>query len=378
MNVKPVRTAVVGAGAISDIYIINMKERFSILEVVAVCANHMESAKKKAEKYGLKACTYEEILEDDSIEMIVNLTPACVHYDIIKRALLAGKHVYTEKVMTDDPKTAAELVALAEEKQLYLGSAPDTFLGSAIQTARKAIDDGLIGEVTSCAAAANRDNNVLLSMFSFLRMPGGGICMDYGVYYMTTLVSLLGPVKKTAAMVRAPYPTHVNIWPKSPEYGQVMDTPNESQVTAILEFESGITGTFHVNADSVLKDLAYIAIYGTKGVLYLPDPNQFGEKVRLVRNMPSWDDEIVVEELLTMHGFSDNSRGIGPAEMAWAIRQGRANRASKEQAYHVLEVLDAILKSGETGTFQEIASRCERPEPLPVPFETEEDSLYRM
>lgn len=377
MNVKPLKTAVVGAGAISDIYIQNMMERFSILEVTAICAGHLESAQKKAKKYGLKACTYEEILADDSIEMIVNLTPACAHYDIIKKALLAGKHVYTEKVMTDDPKTAAELVQLASEKNLYLGSAPDTFLGAALQTARKAIDEGLIGEVTSCAAAANRDNNVLLSMFSFLRMPGGGICMDYGVYYLTALVSLLGPVKRTAAMVRAPFQTHVNIWPESPEYGKVMDTPNESQVSAILEFESGITGTFHMNADSVLKDQAYIAIYGTKGILYLPDPNQFGDKVRYVKNVKSWDDEIVVEELPMLHGYADNSRGIGPAEMAWAIRQERKNRAGKEQAYHVLEVLAAILKSSETGTFQNIASGCERPQPLNVPEGNEEESLYR-
>lgn len=376
MNMKPIHVGVVGAGAISDIYLKNMTSRFSVLKVDAICANHLESAQKQAEKYGLQACTYEEMLANEEIDMIVNLTPACAHYDIIKRALLAGKHVYTEKTMTDDRQTAKELLALAEEKNLYLGSAPDTFLGSALQTARKAIDDGLIGDVTSFAVAANRDNNYLLSLFSFLRMQGGGICLDYCVYYMTALVSMLGPVGRVAAMVKAPYPTHVNIVPGTPEYGQVMDTPNESQVYALVQLKNGISGTFHVNADSVLADQAFFAIYGTKGILYLPDPNQFGNPVRLLKNNSCFEEEPEMVELPNTFGFSENSRGIGPAEMAWAILEGRENRANKELAYHVLDVLSGILRSGESGQFTNIASSCERPQLLKPLGACEEDSLH--
>ena len=146
---KKMRVGVVGCGAISDIYLTNMINRFENLEVVSCCAGHIENAKKKAEQYGIRGCTYEEMLEDDSIEMIVVLTPAPTHEGLIRQALEAGKHVYTEKTMTIAPETAAELIRLAEEKHLYLGSAPDTFLGAALQTARKAIDDGLIGEVLS-------------------------------------------------------------------------------------------------------------------------------------------------------------------------------------------------------------------------------------
>lgn len=349
--------------------------KFSVLQVDAICANHLENAKKQAEKYGIKACTYEEILADDTIEMIVNLTPACAHYEIIKKALLAGKHVYTEKTMTDSMEKAEELLKLAEEKKRYLGSAPDTFLGAALQTARKAIDDGLIGEVTSCAAAANRDNNYLLSKFSFLRMPGGGVCYDYAVYYLTALISLLGPVSRTAAMVRAPYQKHINIIPEHPDYGKEMDTLNESQVSAILQFESGITGTFHLNADSVMEDQAFMAVYGTKGILYLTDPNQFGNRVRLLENNHSFEEKAKMRELPNVYGYAENSRGIGSAEMAYAIRGGRKNRANKEFAYHVLDVLSAIMRSGETGTFQEIASSCVRPMPLGKPGTSEEESL---
>ena len=158
--------------------------------------------KRQAEQYGIKGCTYEEILADPSIEMVVILTPAPTHEGLIRQALEAGKHVYTEKTMTLAPETAAKLIELAEEKHLYLGSAPDTFLGSALQTARKAIDDGLIGEVTSFEACANRDLDLLASIFRFLRMPGGGICYDFGVYYLTAIVSLFGPVDRVVSSVR--------------------------------------------------------------------------------------------------------------------------------------------------------------------------------
>lgn len=375
MEYRTMHVAVVGAGIISDIYLSNMINNFSILQVDAICANHLESAKRQAKKYGIRACTYEEILADDTIEMVVNLTPACVHYEIIKKALLAGKHVYTEKTMTDSLEKAKELTALAEERHLYLGAAPDTFLGAALQTARKAIDEGLIGEITSCAAAANRDNNYLLSKFSFLRMPGGGACYDYAVYYMTALVSLLGPVARTAAIVRAPYQKHVNIISEDPDYGKEMDTPNESQVSAILQFKSGITGTFHLNSDSVLEDQAFMAIYGSKGILYLTDPNQFGNTVHLLENNHSFEEKANMRDLPNVFGYEENSRGIGPAEMAYAIREGRKNRANKELACHVLEVLTAIMKSSETGTFQEIASDCERPAPLKEAKGNAEESL---
>ena len=72
---KKMKVAVVGCGAISDIYLTNMIERFDNLEVVACCAAHFEHAQKKAQKYGIKACTYEEILSDNAIEMVVILTP---------------------------------------------------------------------------------------------------------------------------------------------------------------------------------------------------------------------------------------------------------------------------------------------------------------
>lgn len=362
---KKMRVGVVGCGAISDIYLTNMIHNFENLEVAACCADHLEHAKKKAEQYGIKGCTYEEILADPSIEMVVILTPAPTHEGLIRQALEAGKHVYTEKTMTLAPETAAKLIELAEEKHLYLGSAPDTFLGSALQTARKAIDDGLIGEVTSFEACANRDLDLLASIFRFLRMPGGGICYDFGVYYLTAIVSLFGPVDRVVSSVRNLAAKRVNIIPGSPEYGQEFDYTNESQVFTILEMKNGVTGTFCVNGDSVINDQAVFTIYGKKGILKLVDPNNFGGDVVYIPGVKDWTQQTVPEVLHYGFDYSENSRGLGPSEMAEAIAEGRPNRASAKMAYHVLDTIDQIMKSAETGAFEKVPSTCERPEAMP-------------
>ena len=345
---KKMRVGVVGCGAISDIYLTNMIHNFENLEVAACCAGHLEHAKKKAEQYGIKGCTYEEILADPSIEMVVILTPAPTHEGLIRQALEAGKHVYTEKTMTLAPETAAKLIELAEEKHLYLGSAPDTFLGSALQT-----------------ACANRDLDLLASIFRFLRMPGGGICYDFGVYYLTAIVSLFGPVDRVVSSVRNLAPKRVNVVPDSPEYGQEFDYSNESQAFTILEMKNGVTGTFCVNGDSTINDQAVFTIYGKKGILKLVDPNNFGGDIVYIPGVKDWTQQAVPEVLDYGFAYSENSRGLGPSEMAEAIAEGRPNRANAKMAYHVLDTIDQIMKSAETGAFEKVPSTCERPEVMP-------------
>lgn len=362
MTDKSVSVAVVGAGAISDTYLRHMIASSS-LQIDSICSAHMESAREKAMQYGLRARTYKEILNDASVDMVVNLTPTHVHYEIIKQALLAGKHVYTEKTLTDHLSMAKELLQIAEEKHLHLGAAPDTFLSAPFQTARKLIEGGMIGEVNSFVVAANRDNCVLLSRFSFLRMPGGDIAHDYGVYYLTALVYLLGPVKCIAAITRTPYPTHINILSESPDFGKTMDTPNESQISAILQLANGITGTFHLNADSNWIDQAHFAIYGTKGILYLPDPCQLCGELQFVPNSRH-KETLKTETVALTCGILGQTRGVGPIGLAQAIRGHSPNRTSKEMAYHVQEVLSAMLRCGEKGGLYNINSRFEQPAPL--------------
>ena len=360
---KKIKTGVIGAGAISDIYLTNLRNTFDCFDLVCVAANHIESAQKKAEESGIRACTVDDMLKDESIELVIILTPVGSHEEITRKALLAGKHVYTEKTITDSFPSARELCALAEEKGLLLGSAPDTFLGSSLQSARRAIDEGILGDITGFTATINRNNDFLLSAFPIGRAPGAGICMDFGVYYITALVSLLGPVSETAAFVRAPYPKHRNILPDSPEYGQWFDSPNESEVSAILRLQSGVTGTIHLNGDSNRIEQANFVILGTAGMLYLTDPNLFGGTVRFFPNRMDVDAPNPPEMLRPGNLYSGNERGLGASEMAEALLSGRTDfRTSKELGLHVLEVLQGMLKSGEDRSFRTMTTGCGIPE----------------
>ena len=365
---KTYNVGIVGAGAISGIYLENMINRFGNINPIAISSAHLKSAAEKAEKFGLEACTPDEMFARDDIDIIVNLTPVSEHYGIVKKALLAGKNVYTEKTIAETVEQAKELCAIAEEKGLYLGSAPDTFLGSSWQGARKVLDDGEIGDVNSFSISINRNNDFLTGIFPFLRLPGAGALRDYEVYYVTALVSLLGPVSRVGAFVRSPYTERLNNVPETKNYGETICTPNESVVTAILELESGVTGTIHHNQESLKPDRADFAVYGRKGILMLGNPNYFGGTARILQ-----DPEIIrrgveqdptVKAVAPGNEFSENSRGLGVAEMAAAISAGQKNRASKELALHVLDILESIELSGKTGEMADVRSSCERPAPF--------------
>ena len=358
---KPVKTAVIGCGAISDIYLTNMINKFASLEVLACCASHRENAEKKAAQYGIRPASTDEILADPEVELVVVLTPAPSHYELVKKALLSGKHVYTEKPIATELWQAKELIALAAEKGLLLGAAPETFLGSAIQTGRKALEDGLIGDVTSFHVAANRDLTVLASLFKFLRQPGGGICYDYGVYYLTALVSLLGPMAEVYAKVGNHAKIRPNVVPISPEYRQDFVYDNEAQVNAVLTAKSGVTGTFSLNGDSAMQDQAYFTIQGTKGILELTDANQFGGEVRYLPNNPR---EAVWQTLEPVSALSDNCRGLGAADMARCIREGGRPLVSAEMPCHVLDIVEKIIGSGKSGRVSFMETVCDRPAPF--------------
>ena len=173
-QIPAVKTAIVGCGAISDIFFKNFTERFEILNLVSCCSRGRASAEKKANQYGIQASTLEEILADPEIELIVNLTPPGEHYETIKRAFEAGKHVWTEKTITTDFELTKELVSLAQEKNLLFGSEPDHFLGSAWQCAREYLDGGIIGDVTSAVVSVSQNYGVTADRIRFATEPGGG------------------------------------------------------------------------------------------------------------------------------------------------------------------------------------------------------------
>ena len=360
---KRIKTAVIGSGRISTEYLRNMITVFGNLEVVACSSANMENARKRAAEFGIEARTNEEIFADPEIGLVVILVPAPAHAGLIKQALLAGKHVYTEKTMTVELSDARELVALAKEKGLYLGAAPDTFLGAAWQTTRKALDEGLIGEPVSFSMNVNRNLDFMASLFEFLRLPGGGFAYDYGVYYLTALVSLLGPVESLYSIVKNKAETRINCAPQSPDFGKPYRYENESQIYALMNLRSGVTGTVSLNGDSALQDLALFYIYGSKGVLKLTCANDFGGEVTLIPS--SFDPEEAKPVVLpNTSPICDGNRGIGPAEMADAILHGRPHRASGEMALHVLDIIDTLMRSGERNQPLTLSTACPRPQAL--------------
>nr|WP_297303076.1 Gfo/Idh/MocA family oxidoreductase [uncultured Lachnoclostridium sp.] len=215
-GIKKVKTAVIGCGAISRIYFENMTNGFEILEVAGCCDLNRQLAGDTAAAYDIPVLTMEEILGDPGIGIVVNLTNPAAHYDVIRNLLEHGKHVYTEKVLAASFGQAKELVSLADEKGKLLCSAPDTFLGAAVQTARYLVESGVIGTVTSCVAVLQRDARLLAEKFPYTSRPGGGIGIDVGIYYTTAMVNILGEVKEVCGMsgVCMPEQSHyfVNKW----------------------------------------------------------------------------------------------------------------------------------------------------------------------
>ena len=377
-QVKPVPIGIIGAGMISRTYLDSLIAKFDIIKVEAIADRSGERAGELAKEYGIRAVTVDQILEDETIEIIVNLTPPGAHGEVIEKILNSGKHAYTEKCFALTTDIAAKLCRLADEKGLYLGCAPDTFFSGWAQSARRLIDSGVLGTITSFAMVGNRDNERLLSAMDYMNRPGGGIILDYSVYYLTNLINMLGPVRRVSANIKAPYPTHVNQFELSPHFGETFDSPNESQFYSVLELENGITGTVSINADSVFFDQTYYAVYGNKGIMYLGCPDWFAGQVYIYDNTYDFAQAETPKRFLQENpfGFNKDSRGVGVADMAWAIREGRGARASKERAFHVMDIQECMVKSHENnGVFITVNSTCERAQPLTVPIGKDESSL---
>ncbi|MEI7846639.1 MAG: Gfo/Idh/MocA family oxidoreductase [Chloroflexota bacterium] len=363
MMIKPVKTAIVGCGMISDAYLSTMINKFKILEVVGCCDLDAAKAQEKSQKYGIKVLSLEEILADASIEIVVNLTTPVVHYLVIKQLLEAGKHVYTEKVLSVELEHAAELVKIADQKNLYLGAAPDTFLGAAVQTARYAVESGMLGEITSCYCAFTRDGDILNRAFPFTAKPGGGIGFDVGIYSITALLSILGPVKEVSGVVQTRKPARPDY--SLERFGESFQVQCENLMAGILQFECGTVGNilFDSNSIFILPEKPSLVLFGSLGIMYMADPNRFGGEVKVILKGNS--EPVILQQ---SHAFSDESRGLGVADMAWSLRMGRKNRASKEMAYHALEVLHGLVRSSQAKSNQVIQSSFEKTPPIPRGF----------
>ncbi len=358
---KRVKVGVVGCGNISDIYLSNCTGVFDILEVAAVSDLMEERARKKAEKYGIKkACTTEEIMADPEIEIVLNLTTPGVHYDVCMQALKAGKNVHVEKPLAVEREDGKRMLETAQKEGLLLGAAPDTFMGAGIQTCRKLIDDGWIGRpVAATAFMMCHGHESWHPDPEFYYKKGGGPMFDMGPYYLTALVNLAGPVKSVSGSTVITFPQR-EITSK-PKYGNIIDVDVPTHAAGLINFENGAVGTIITSFDVWGARLPFIEIYGTKGSISVPDPNMFDGPVYFLRQgQKEW------KEVPLSHGYNENSRGIGVADMAYALRTGRKNRASGELAYHVLDIMHGIHEASDSKRLCEIKSTCNLPDPLPT------------
>ena len=144
---KELGVGIIGCGNISTTYF-KLAPLFKGLNVLACADINMDAARLRAEEYKVKAQTIDELLANDELDVIVNLTIPDAHFSVSKRILEAGKHVYSEKPLVLTLEQGEELRRIAKEKGLAVGCAPDTFLGGAHQLARKFIDDGGVGRIT--------------------------------------------------------------------------------------------------------------------------------------------------------------------------------------------------------------------------------------
>jgi predicted dehydrogenase len=357
---EPVRVGIVGCGTISGIYLKN-SALFKSFDVVA-CADMVPArAAARAEEFGVpKACSVDDLLADPAVELVLNLTVPAAHAEVALRAVEAGKSVYGEKPLTVSRDDGQRLLALAAERGVRVGCAPDTFLGGGIQTCCKLIDDGWIGQpVAASAFFTSHGPEGWHPDPDFYFQPGAGPLFDMGPYYLTALVALLGPVHRVSGMARVSFPERVIT--SQAKYGQRIQVNTPTHVTGSVEFASGALGTILTSFDVWNSTLPRIEIYGSLGSLLVPDPNTFRGPVRYRRaGADDWSDVPLT------HGYTENSRGVGVADMAAALRSGRPHRASGALAYHVLDCMHAFLDTARTSRHVRMRSTCPRPAPLPL------------
>jgi predicted dehydrogenase len=358
------RAGVVGCGKISEVYLKNLKAS-SDVEVIACSDVLVERAQQRAAEFGVpRACTNAELLADPDVELVVNLTVPTAHAEVTLAAVEAGKHVASEKPLATNLGDARRIRDEATGRGVVVSCAPDTFLGPGFQTSLALLTDGRVGEPVAAAAfRIHRGPENWHPNPAFFFGPGAGPLLDIGVYYVTQLVCLLGPVRRVGGMGSILYP---EVRPtKGPLVGETIKVTTPTFVAGLLEFASGVRAVLVTSFGIPAYELPHMHVYCSGGTLAVPDPNTFDGPV-LVRGNDE-DAEWREQPLLfpTTKVRSD-SRGIGVIEAVRAIREEREPRASLPLSYHVTEVMLAILESNDSGEHINIESTCERPAPLPV------------
>jgi predicted dehydrogenase len=364
------RVGLIGCGNISDVYLVNSRLFRDFL--VTACADLVPAAaKRQSEKYAIPARDIKALLASDDVDIVLNLTIPEAHAEVSLAALEAGKHVYSEKPLATNVADGRAIVALAKARGLRVGAAPDTVLGPGVQEARALIDAGKIGKpLTGLAAVLSHGMEHWHPNPGFFFRLGAGPVFDMGPYYLTALVQLLGPIASAQASGQIGFAERVVTTPGSPMLGQSIKVETLTSVQALLEFASGAQVTFLASWDVWKHSLPPIELHGREASLLLPDPNWFGGDINVAEGAgKSW----TVDTSASAFGGANwppaeprhaNYRGLGLADMARGIVDGRPHRADGEVALHVLAAMVGILEAATEGRRVTIAESRERPAPL--------------
>lgn len=353
------RIGVIGLGVISRVYLETLASAPDA-EITAVA--DLDAARAEAVAATLpsaRALSVADLLASDEVDVVLNLTIPAAHAEIALAAIAAGKDVYGEKPLAASLADAHAIVEAARAAGVRLGCAPDTVLGTGIQTARSFIDAGEIGRpLAATAVMASPGHEGWHPNPDFYYQPGGGPLLDMGPYYVTALVQLLGPVNwviGAASRLR-----DERVIAKGPRAGEVVPVAVDSHVTGILQHASGALSTITTSFDSVASTAPPIEVHGEAASLIVPDPNNFDGEVS-VRRLGSGDWGTVPARA----GIAGAARGTGLLDMVRAT-DGAAPRASGDMALHVLEVMTGLLESSSTGSRVEIRTSPERPPLVPL------------
>ncbi len=351
------KVGIIGCGNISPAYFSGGK-RASNLDVVACADLNHDAAKARAEEFGCTALSVEQLLTEEDIGLVVNLTIPVAHVEVGLQILEAGKHAYSEKPFAVDLADGRKLLKYAGERNLRLGCAPDTFLGGGVQTARKVLDDNWIGDVIAGSAIwGSPGHEGWHPSPAFYYDIGGGPMLDMGPYYVTALVNLLGPVESVAGYSSRLRDTRIATSEKA--RGLEIDVRVDTHVTGVIKFECGALVSVIMSFDTHKPRPPQLELHGTGGSLAVPDPNGTGGPVRVFR--PGAEDYSEVPL-----AYPKNARMFGVVDMVAGIENDRPHRASGDLAFHVLEVMLAFETSGREGRHIEIASSVARPDGLPM------------
>ena len=360
-----VGVGLIGAGVISSQYLDNLTT-FPDLEVRFIADIDLARAEAQAKKYGIPGFgTVEELLKDDAIEIVVNLTIPKAHVEVALQVLAAGKHVWSEKPFALDRESGTRLLDAAHAAGLRVATAPDTFLGAGLQSARRLVESGRIGQaLTALTLMQSPGPESWHPNPDFLFQEGAGPLFDVGPYYLTALVQLFGPMSRVTAVASKAKATRTI--GSGPRAGETFEVTVPTHVSALYEFESGQTAQSVFSFDSKLKRTQF-EVAGVDGTLVVPDPNTFEGELLL------WQDGEKPETIESTG--TTTTRGTGVAELAQAIRAGRPERASGEQAFHVLDIMVSTIESAESGQPVDILSSVAIAPPLTEDWDPREGTL---